>query len=197
MRFYDTFLSLETETTTVVSTVTESTTGAVTTTEEMKTTIVTTAAGEELTNVSTSASLVSTTPGYCLEPVDEQAGLEVEQATEGKSSIDETTGAWKVRAPKKKDTEKTPKLLTQFSKPTVVTGIRLTNVANAGGVAPGKKVVLSLIIAFKSPGDEEFIEVREERTGQPVSCFFYFRLLVSSCFFFYLKTNSAGADSVT
>ena len=153
----------------MVSTVTESTAGAVTTTEEVKTTTVTTAGGEELTTVSTSVPLVSTTAGYCREPMDEQAGLEVQQASEGKASIDETTGAWKVPAPNTEDREKTPKLLTQFSKRSVVKAVRLTNLADAGGVAPVEPVLLSLIVSYKGPADEEFMEVPEEKTGQPVS----------------------------
>ena len=153
----------------MVSTVTESTTGAVTTTEEVKTTTVTTAAREELTTVTTSLPLVSTTPGYCLEPMDEEAGLEVEQAAVGKSSFDETSRTWKVPAPITEDREKTPKLVTEFSKVSVVRGIRLTNVADALGVVPTETVVMSLAVSYRSPGEDEFLEVPEEKTGQAVS----------------------------
>ena len=164
------FILSETQTTRVVSTVTESTTGAVTTTEEVKTTTVTTAAGEELTTVSTSTPVVSTTPGYCLEPMEEQDGLQVDQSTEGKASIDETLGIWNVPAPVTENRKKTPKLLTNLSKRSVVRGIRLTNVANADGVPPLEPLVLKFISSYKSPGDEEFIEVTEQTTNQPVSC---------------------------
>ena len=152
---------------------TESTTGGVTTTEEVKTTTVTTAAGEELTTVSTSVPLVSTTEGYCREPMDGQAGLEVQQAIQGKASIDETTGAWNVPAPKTEDGEKTPKLLTQFSKRSVVKAVRLTNLADAGDVAELEPVVVSLIVSYKGPADEEFIEVPEQKTAQPVRSLYF------------------------
>ena len=159
----------------MVSTVTETTTGAVSTTEEVKTTTVTTPAAEELTTVTKSVPLVSTTPGYCLQPMDEAAGLQVQQAADGKSSIDKITGTWNVPAPITQDTDRAPKLATDFSKPSVVNGIRLTNVADAAGVVPLQQAVLSFIVSYRSPGDDRYVQVQDQATGKTVSSGFLFR----------------------
>jgi len=172
MKTLSTLILSEAQTTRVVSTVTQTTTGPVTTTEEVKTTTVTTPAGEELTTVTTSVPLVSTTPSYCLEPMDDLEGLEVELSTDGKSSIDETTRTWKVPVPITEDMDNKPKLCAQFSKVSAVNGIRLANVADTLGFVPVEKVEISFIVSYRRPGADEFIEVPEEETDQRVSCKF-------------------------
>ena len=96
-----------------------------------------------------------------------------EQVTEGKSSMDETTGTWKVAAPISEDRDETPKLVSVFSSRSVVKGIRLTSVADSLGVVPSEPAVVSLVVSSKGPGEEEFTEVEMEETGRAVSCLMF------------------------
>ena len=92
-----------------------------------------------------------------------------EQVTEGKSSLDETTGTWKVPGPISEQRDETPKLVSVFSRRSVVKGIRLTSVADSLGVVPSEPAAVSLVVSSKGFGEEEFTEVEMEETGQAVS----------------------------
>ncbi|XP_033639593.1 uncharacterized protein LOC117300041 isoform X3 [Asterias rubens] len=153
--------------TTLVSTVTKVTTGPSFTTEEVKTTTITTPAGERLTTT-TSLPLVSTTPGYCLEPMDEEEGLEASRTADGNSSFDVLTGLWTVATPVTDNRKTTPKLLSEYTRPSVVKGISLKYVTDIAEGLPKEPLEVSFILSSRGPGDEKFTEVADPKTKEAV-----------------------------
>ncbi len=101
--------------------------------------------------------------------MDEEEGLEASRTTEGNSSLDGVTGLWTVSTPVTDDRKKTPKLLSEYTKPSVVKGIRLKYVTDIVKGLTFGPVEVRFILSSKGPGDEEFTEVADPKTKQPVS----------------------------
>lgn len=110
--------------------------------------------------------------------MDEEEGLEASRTTEGNSSIDGVTGLWTVKTPVSDNRNSTPKLLFDYTKPSVVKGIRLKYVTDIVKGSTSVPVEVTFIVSSKGPGDEEFTEVVDPKTEQAVSPFqsFSFKL---------------------
>ncbi len=102
-------------------------------------------------------------------PMDDEEGLEASRTTEGISSLDSMTGFWTLATPVKDNRNKTPKLLSEYSKPSVVKGIRLKYVTDIVKGLTFGPLEVRFIFSSKGPGDEEFTEVADPKTKQPVS----------------------------
>ena len=103
--------------------------------------------------------------------MDEEEGLEASRSTEGNSSLDGLTGLWTVSTPVTDNRKKAPKLLSEYTKPSVVKGIRLKLVTDiVEGLTLGP-VEVRFIFSSKGPGDEKFTEVADPKTKEVVSPF--------------------------
>ncbi len=103
--------------------------------------------------------------------MDEEEGLEASRTTEGNSSLDGVTGLWTVSTPVTDNRKKTPKLVSEYTKPSVVKGIRLKYVTDiVEGLTLGPLEV-RFILSSKGPGDENFTEVADPKTTEVVSPF--------------------------
>ena len=109
--------------------------------------------------------------GYCLEPMDEEEGLEASRTTEGNSSLDSVTGLWVVSTPVTDNRKKTPKLLSEYTKPSVVKGIRLKYVTDIVKGLPLGPLEVRFILSSRGPGDKDFTEVADPKTKEVVSSF--------------------------
>ena len=98
----------------------------------------------------------------------DEEGLETSRTTEGNSSLDGITGLWIVSTPVTGNRENTPKLLSDYTKPSVVKGIRLKYVTDIVKGLAMEPVEASLIVSSKGPGNKEFTEVADPKTKQPV-----------------------------
>lgn len=107
--------------------------------------------------------------GYCLEPMDEEEGLEASRTADGNSSFDVLTGLWTVATPVTDNRKTTPKLLSEYTRPSVVKGIRLKYVTDIVEGLPKEPLEVSFILSSRGPGDEKFTEVADPKTKEAVS----------------------------
>lgn len=102
--------------------------------------------------------------------MDEDEAIDEKKTAEGKSSIDADTGVWTVPAPITDDRDQTPKLVSEYAKPSVVKGIRLKYLPVTVEGVVAEPLEISFIVSSKRSGEDVFSEVVDAQKKQPVGC---------------------------
>ncbi|XP_038044982.1 mucin-3A-like [Patiria miniata] len=159
------------------------------TTTEMTTKVTTvttptTTVSEETTSSRTTTSQMSTTPGYCLEPMDGEKGLEPEVKAAGDLTIDSQTSYLTItQLPIDPSSSDIPSVELLFRQPIKVTAVVLASRSPQATSAPtgqpaastttsrtaaGERLTeVTLTLSTKKPDDDEFTTLVDDNTNQP------------------------------
>jgi hypothetical protein len=143
----------------------------------------TTTVSEETTTSRTTTSAMSTTPGYCLEPMDGERGVQSEVTEVRGLAVDEETSYVTITDfPDDPSSSDVPSLERRFREPVRLTALVLTMVLPQSTASPSQpatsastpesaalptSVQLSLTLYTKKPGDPTFTPLIDDSTGQP------------------------------